>query len=246
MWAGFSCSRSCGGCRSDAHTHSLRRQFATEALAADPHELASISVVLGHESIKTTLRFYIHASAGDEKRIGALMNARWASKLVNADQEVDIVVEGTFDGDPVVTSIEVIEHGRPATVEWVERQIGKHRTLPTNRLMLVSKSGFSSLARATIAKEGGWVAAVTPEPVMVDGQLSVKSLFMDTIQLKSNAYRLYVLNPDGQFLEGNIPHASVICDASGNELGTAEGLAKEIFHLPSLRERFGEAAHHHP
>jgi integrase len=62
------------------HTHSLRHQFATEALDTDPRELANISAVLGHDSIETTLRFYIHASANAEQRIGKMMNDRWPSK----------------------------------------------------------------------------------------------------------------------------------------------------------------------
>jgi integrase len=62
-----------------AHTHSLRHQFASEALDADPRELANISQVLGHDSVETTLRFYIHPSANAEQRISALMNARWGS-----------------------------------------------------------------------------------------------------------------------------------------------------------------------
>jgi integrase len=62
------------------HTHSLRHQFATEALEADPRELANISAVLGHDSIETTLRFYIHATKDAEQRIGKMMNDRWPSK----------------------------------------------------------------------------------------------------------------------------------------------------------------------
>lgn len=62
-----------------AHTHALRHQFATEALEADPRELANISQVLGHDSIETTLKFYIHPSADAEQRISALMNARWTT-----------------------------------------------------------------------------------------------------------------------------------------------------------------------
>jgi integrase len=62
------------------HTHSLRHQFATEALDADPRELANISAVLGHDSVETTLRFYIHASANAEQRIGKMMNDRWPSR----------------------------------------------------------------------------------------------------------------------------------------------------------------------
>ena len=65
---------------SGVHTHSLRHQFASEALDASPRELANISQVLGHDSVETTLRFYIHASANAEQRIGAMMNARWTSK----------------------------------------------------------------------------------------------------------------------------------------------------------------------
>ena len=60
-----------------AHTHSLRHQFATEALEADPRELANISKVIGHKDAATTLRFYIPASGDAEARVGALMDARW-------------------------------------------------------------------------------------------------------------------------------------------------------------------------
>jgi integrase len=53
------------------HTHSLRHQFASEALDTNPRELANISQVLGHDSVETTLRFYIHPSANAEQRISA-------------------------------------------------------------------------------------------------------------------------------------------------------------------------------
>jgi hypothetical protein len=59
------------------HTHSLRHQFASEALDANPRELANISQVLGHDSVETTLRFYIHPSANAEQHISTMMNTRW-------------------------------------------------------------------------------------------------------------------------------------------------------------------------
>ena len=55
-------------------------QFASEALDEAPRQLANISQVLGHDSVETTLRFYIHASANAEQRIGAMMNARWTGR----------------------------------------------------------------------------------------------------------------------------------------------------------------------
>ena len=61
-------------------THMLRHQFASEALDANPRELANISQVLGHDSVQTTLKFYIHPSVNAEQRIGKMMNARWKTK----------------------------------------------------------------------------------------------------------------------------------------------------------------------
>ena len=164
---------------------------------------------------------------------------------LDIDREVDIVVEGSFDGDPVVTSIEVTEVGRPATVEWAERLIIKHRSLPTNRLMLVSKSGFTPSALAVVAREGGWVAAVTPQPVEVGGQPILKSLFMDLTQLDCDAFRLLALTANDQWV-ATIPPDSAICDVNGIELGTAEDLAREVFYLPWLRKQVSIDAHNHP
>lgn len=166
---------------------------------------------------------------------------------LGVDREVDIVVEGNFDGEPVVTSIEVIEHGRPAGLEWAEREIAKHRHLPTNRLVLVSKSGFTKTALTAVAAEGGWVSAVRPEPVEVEGQQVIKSLFMDLIQLKQTACRLHVLDPGkGQLLAVGALPDNTIYDADGRELGSALELATEVLGLRRLREKFGREAHNHP
>jgi hypothetical protein len=42
------------------------------------------SQILEHDSIETTLHFYIHASANAEQRIGAMMNARWTTNSAPA------------------------------------------------------------------------------------------------------------------------------------------------------------------
>lgn len=76
-WNRFTALADAMGIEKGFSTHSLRHQFATEALEEDPRQLANISQVLGHQSVETTLRFYVHASADAEKRIGAMMNNRW-------------------------------------------------------------------------------------------------------------------------------------------------------------------------
>ena len=58
-------------------------------------------------------------------------------------REVDIVIEAPVSEYPILLSIECIDHNRRATVEWVERMSAKHADLPTDSLVLVSRSGFT-------------------------------------------------------------------------------------------------------
>ena len=97
------------------------------------------------------------------------------------EREDDIVIEGELDGEPMIVSVEVIERSRPAPVTWVDEMLRKHRDLPTNRLLLVSKSGFTRTALAAIEREAGRVQALTPEVIEVGGQVAVRRFFVDTI-----------------------------------------------------------------
>lgn len=112
--------------------------------------------------------------------------------VLGIEREVDIVVEGEFDGEPMVISIEVIERGRSATLSWVQEMIAKHRGLPTNRLLLVSKSGFTRNALAAVGREAGRVQALRPELIMVDGQPVVKRLFAIAINYAPTGCKLHV------------------------------------------------------
>ena len=67
-------------------------------------------------------------------------------RQTGADVEVDIVIEAVVNELPITVSIEVRNRIRAATVEWIRESIGKHATLPTNKLVLVSSSGFTKEA----------------------------------------------------------------------------------------------------
>lgn len=58
------------------------------------------------------------------------------------EREVDIVIESSVGDCNIIVSIECTARSRPASVEWVERMWAKHRNLPTDKLVLVSKSGY--------------------------------------------------------------------------------------------------------
>ncbi len=75
-------------------------------------------------------------------------------RAANKDREVDIVIETEAGGYPIIIGIECQGRGRVANVEWVEQMKSKHESLPTDKLILVSQSGFTEAAR-TKAKSFG-------------------------------------------------------------------------------------------
>jgi hypothetical protein len=163
--------------------------------------------------------------------------------VLGIDREVDIVIEGELDGEPMVISVEVIEHGRPATLPWVEQILRKHRNLPTNRLLLVSKSGFSPKAVAAVEHEAGRVQALTPEVIEVDGEVKVKSLFVDAINYSPTNCTVFV-RPT------RIPVAGEplidIYSKEGDLLGPLAYLVQDALGLDEVRRRLSFIAHEHP
>jgi hypothetical protein len=63
------------------------------------------------------------------------------------EQEVDVCIETSVAGQPVMVCLECRDHKRPADVTWIDQMRGKHDGLPTDALVLVSRSGFSKSAR---------------------------------------------------------------------------------------------------
>src|ERR1700722_289096 len=67
-------------------------------------------------------------------------------KVTGKRREVDICLEGSVGGGPSVISIEGTDLGRKADAPWVEKMTGKHKDLPTDVLILYSRSGFTPAA----------------------------------------------------------------------------------------------------
>lgn len=68
--------------------------------------------------------------------------------ITGTDREVDICIESSVAGHQITVSIECMDHNRKATVKWVEEMKAKHERLATDKLVLVSSSGFSEEATA--------------------------------------------------------------------------------------------------
>lgn len=90
-----------------------------------------------------------HALAAENVKVQE--SVEFADNITGEKREVDIILEVTVAGDPVKIAIEVVEWQRPAGVPWVEAMVKKHESLPTDKLILISKSGFTKPARAKAA-----------------------------------------------------------------------------------------------
>jgi hypothetical protein len=68
-------------------------------------------------------------------------------------REVDVVVETRIGPYGLTLSFECRSGTRPADVGWVDEMHGKHQTLPTDKLFLVSQHGFTSRAAAKAERQ---------------------------------------------------------------------------------------------
>lgn len=162
------------------------------------------------------------------------------------DREVDVVIEGKFAEEDVVISLEVIEHNRRASITWVEQMISKHRYLPTTKLILVSKSGFTKNAVSAVAREGGWVQTQTPE-FYRGGQAASSSLGLSisTMRFQLADGTLHLLTMSGEVTGHPVQHDGLVYLDDGPRGTTAE-LALDVLHVSWVHEQFLKEASSNP
>ena len=90
------------------------------------------------------LALLVHERLGDGWKVE---ESHMFSDLVTGEQrEVDIVAQTLVGTYPIFLSIECRDHSRPADVLWIEGVAKKHEHLPTSKLVLWSRSGFTKAA----------------------------------------------------------------------------------------------------
>jgi hypothetical protein len=166
-------------------------------------------------------------------------------KVLGIEREVDVVIEGELDGEPIVISIEVVERGRPADVTWVQGVLQKHLNLPTSRLLLVSKAGFSRSAIIAVDRAGDRVQALTPKMVEADGEAVITTFYMDYVTYGARGCRVWVCEDDGLItVEGQTDID--VYSADRELLGSLGVLAHELIHLQPVADHLNKSAHNHP
>jgi hypothetical protein len=100
-------------------------------------------------------------------------SAMLVNRLTKRKREVDVVIRTNAATHEVVVGVEATKGGRMATVEWVECNIGKHQNLPTDKLVLVSQSGFRPQARELVGDQKALVV-LTEGAAQGTGKVTIK------------------------------------------------------------------------
>jgi hypothetical protein len=61
-------------------------------------------------------------------------------------REVDVLIEGAIGDHPVRIAVECRDHLRRQPITWIEQLDGTYRSLPVDKVLAVSKSGFTKAA----------------------------------------------------------------------------------------------------
>jgi hypothetical protein len=127
-------------------------------------------------------------------------SAMLTNRLTGEQREVDVVLRAKVAGHETVIAVEATSGSSPVTAPWVESMVGRHANLPTDRLVLVSESGFTKQARKLAEAEN--VATITPEDISGDDPAAeimkaFPSLKPKTVELNVEPVKVAVTRPDG-------------------------------------------------
>jgi hypothetical protein len=155
------------------------------------------------------------------------------------EREVDVCIEGTVGGQPVLVSVECREHQRVADVSWVESMKAKHERLSTNALILASSSGFTSGARAVATQYG--IHTFTLEEVETT---DFAGLFGEASELWIKSVTLTARKVTVQVpAQGDLPEESVVAvadnvvySADGTPLGSIGRFVERMLEAKSTRQ----------
>jgi len=88
----------------------------------------------------------IHACLENNKNTSIEESVYLIDKETGEKREVDILIRSTMADYSVILAIEVIDRSRKAGSGWVEEMSGKQKALSIDKIVLVSRSGFTKPA----------------------------------------------------------------------------------------------------
>ncbi|MGH9194160.1 MAG: restriction endonuclease, partial [Acidimicrobiia bacterium] len=128
-------------------------------------------------------------------------SAMLVNRVTGEEREVDVAIRAVTAGHEVTVAVEARSSRRRADASWVEGMLGKHANLPTDKLVLVSQSGFTRQARM-LAEEKGAAALEPSDLTGADpaGRVvnRLKSIWPKIVSLSPERAQVTVERPEGE------------------------------------------------
>ena len=157
--------------------------------------------------------------------------------LVTGEQrEVDIVARAMAGTYPIYLSIECRDHSRPADVLWIEGIAKKHEHLPTSKLVLWSRSGFTKAA-ALKARALKIEAVSHAEADQADWARLARELIGGRVQHVTPRFTAFIdVNPqEGEPRRLEQAENAAWYSGDGTKVGTMQALIQFIAGNPQTR-----------
>lgn len=144
-------------------------------------------------------------------------------------REVDIVAQTMRGTHEIFLSIECRDHSRPADVLWIEGVAKKHEHLPTSKLVLWSRSGFTKAA-ALKARALKIDAISQAEAVQADWARLARDLIGGKVQHVTPSYTAFIdVNPqEGEPRRLEQVENAAWYNGDGTQVGTVQALIQFI------------------
>lgn len=162
-------------------------------------------------------------------------SAMVTDKITGEQREVDVLISTNVSGYEVNIAIEVVARGRKADTPWVESMHSKHSSLPTNKLILVAESGFTSPALQK-AKFHGFEAITIETALAADWKLATDLTATGFFELTSFKYSCSLVHESkgGALQQIDVPLNALI--TSGSEQISLDEFVQYVLSLPETKD----------
>lgn len=150
-------------------------------------------------------------------------------RVTGEPREVDVVAMAVVMSHQVVLSIECRDHARPADVTWVEAMHTKHQDLATSKLVLWSRSGFTSAA-LTKARFLSIDTVSARDAHEADWARFARSSLDSKVRLLVPSFtpKVWFLGGDGETCELQEPELAVWYDAAGQAVCAMPAIVRQL------------------
>jgi len=152
-------------------------------------------------------------------------------------REVDIVATRSAASHELVLSIECRDHARAADVQWVESASKKHEHLPTSKLVLWSRSGFTkpALLKAKALKIDTVSQAKATSPTWARLARDLVGGHVDHVAPTYKAFVDLIL-PNGQFERFEAVDDWAFFNMQGASVGSIPAVVQALAHHRDTRK----------